>query len=286
LGRPGAAECIIALSRYTPVLIDRHSCPTTVHSAILSTVDLPARCAGGRGARTRPPRRAAPTPAAAAPSPRAAPHAAAIIARSDGTTRNAHAAGSGQAVKEAICWFRRCSGAVVLYQAVAACYDHVVLRGSYDEAEAHFCQRVDTLLLKGVMPLFVFDGRTQPKRCRLADSGPPPLVCMDVMFPVHVIFADGNILSPSRAFSIVLLPFLPVPNTITYEERKCRHPNQLITQPYDGAHGGATARVAISSVDLRARGPSFLAQARSAKTHQNSGSGCASRCRRQFVHRG
>ena len=46
------------------------------------------------------------------------------------------------------------------------------------------------------------------------------------------------------------------------------------------------ARVAISSVDLRARGPSFLAQARSAKTHQNSGSGCASRCRRQFVHRG
>jgi hypothetical protein len=55
---------------------------------------------------------------------------------------------------------------------------------------------------------------------------------------------------------------------------------------YDGAHGGAAARVAISSVDLRARGPSFLAQARSAKTHQNSGSGCASRCRRQFVHRG
>jgi hypothetical protein len=47
-------------------------------------------------------------------------------------------------------------------QAVAACCDHVVLRGSYDEAEAHFCQRVDTLLLKGVMPLFVFDGRKQP----------------------------------------------------------------------------------------------------------------------------
>ena len=69
-------------------------------------------------------------------------------------------------VKRDFCWSRECAGAVVgvdafilLYEAVKSAYEEVVVRGEHLAALAHFKRRLDTLLIKGVRPVFVFDGR-------------------------------------------------------------------------------------------------------------------------------
>jgi hypothetical protein len=69
-------------------------------------------------------------------------------------------------VRRDFCWSRECAGAVVgvdafilLYEAVKSAYEEVVVRGEHLAALAHFKRRLDTLLIKGVRPVFVFDGR-------------------------------------------------------------------------------------------------------------------------------